>query len=84
MKQNNSTELLGYSFSNIYNKNDPRPPRPQIHNEPQFRFCPRLLTRAQLQVNTSSLVAQEHVAKMTLNFGKELRWFGGVVSAAPI
>ena len=26
MKQNNSTELLVYSFHNIYNENDPPPP----------------------------------------------------------
>ena len=37
MKQNNSMELLGHSFNNIYLKNDPpRPPRPQVRNLSQI------------------------------------------------
>ena len=38
MKQNNSTELFGYSFNNIYNKNGPPDPL-----DPKPAFFPNFL-----------------------------------------
>ena len=41
MKQNNYTELSGYSFLKIYSRNGtPDPPRPQIQIFPDFHGYP--------------------------------------------